>query len=52
MYMCGSLCVVGGQRRELSAASLAGVSVSRETPLSILARRPHKDLYLYSQFIN
>ena len=44
IWICVFLCVVGGQRRELSAASLTGVRVSRRTSLFILVQRPYKEL--------
>ena len=43
-----SLCVwISGQRKELSAASLTSIRVSRGTPLSIFVQRPHKELCLH-----
>ena len=45
MYVCGSPCVHGWVAKEgvLSSAFLTSVRVSRETPWSILMRRPHKE---------
>ena len=47
MYVCESVCIRGWVAKEgiLSSASLTGIRVSKGTPLSTLAQRPHKELY-------